>query len=134
MESFQEFDTKALLEKYDYLAPDGSESRLLLKLRGGGLCHCMLPAGKVSAAVYHKTVEELWYFLSGEGKVWRKQTDKEEISSVQAGVSVSIPVGTAFQFRNTGGGPLCFVIATMPPWPGKDEAVPTDGKWKVANR
>jgi mannose-6-phosphate isomerase-like protein (cupin superfamily) len=125
MESFQEFHTKALLEKYNYLAPDGSEIRLLVELRGGGLCHCKLPEGKVSAAVYHKTVEELWYFLSGEGEVWRKHTDKE--------VSVSVPVGTAFQFRNTGRSPLCFVITTMPPWPGEDEAVPTDGKWKVTS-
>lgn len=125
---------KTLSKKYDYLAPDGSEIRLLLGLQGGGLCHCTLPEGKVSSAVYHKTVEEIWYFLSGEGEVWRRQGDKEKTVSVRTGKSVSIPVGTAFQFRNTGKGPLCFMIVTMPPWPGKDEAVATTGKWKVASR
>jgi mannose-6-phosphate isomerase-like protein (cupin superfamily) len=123
------FETKTLPEKYDYLSPDGGDIRLLPELRGGGLCHCTLPEGKVSAPVYLKTVEELWYFVSGEGEVWRRQGEREETVSVRAGVSLSIPVGTAFQFRNTGKGPLCFIIATMPPWPGPDEAVPTDGKW-----
>lgn len=31
--------------------------------------------------------------------------------------------------RNTGDKPLKFVITTMPPWPGKDEAFFVEGKW-----
>jgi mannose-6-phosphate isomerase-like protein (cupin superfamily) len=125
------FQTRAVAKRYDHLAPDGSEIRLLSQVGGAGLCHCTLPEGRVSSPVYHKTVEELWFFLSGKGQFWRKTGDVEDIVSVCAGVSLSITVGTAFQFRNTGRGPLCCVIATIPPWPGADEAVPTKGKWNA---
>lgn len=123
--------TKELGSEYDYLAPDGSEIRLLPTLNGGGLAHCTLPVGGVSAAVSHRTVEEIWYFLSGEGEVWRKLGQDEEVTNVRAGISVTIPLGAHFQFRNTGTEPLRFVIATMPPWPGADEAVPQTGRWPV---
>jgi mannose-6-phosphate isomerase-like protein (cupin superfamily) len=49
---------------------------------------------------------------------------------VNAGVSLTIPVGTHFQFRNTGAVPLRFVIATMPQWPGSDEAVRVEDHWR----
>jgi mannose-6-phosphate isomerase-like protein (cupin superfamily) len=68
------FSTKQLPEKVDQIAPDGSEIRLLMSLGGGGLCHCTLPAGKTSSAVKHKTVEEIWYFLAGQGELWRVMT------------------------------------------------------------
>ena len=48
-----------------------------------------------------------------------------------AGVSLAIPTGARFQFRNIGDDPLCFVIATMPPWPGDDEAVRAVDRWPV---
>lgn len=47
----------------DYLAPDGSEIRLLVSGEHGGFAHCVLPAGRMSAPVRHRTVEELWYVL-----------------------------------------------------------------------
>ena len=57
------FDKKTLSDKYDYLAPDGSEIRLLLDMKGGGLCHCTLPPSGISRAIYHKSVEEICYFI-----------------------------------------------------------------------
>jgi mannose-6-phosphate isomerase-like protein (cupin superfamily) len=124
------FSTIPLKPELDYPAPDGSEIRLLAEVKGGGLAHCRLPSGIFSAAVRHKTVDEIWYFLSGAGEVWRKFGDFEEVTAVSPGVSLNIPVGTHFQFRNTGQEPLEFVIATIPPWPGRHEAVTVDGKWK----
>ena len=47
------------------------------------------------------------------------------------GVSLTIPLGAHFQFRNTGEAPLRFVIVTMPPWPGEDEAYGVEGHWTV---
>jgi hypothetical protein len=38
------FVTKQLPSKVDYLAPDGSEIRLLPSLADGGVCHCTLGA------------------------------------------------------------------------------------------
>lgn len=124
--------TQRLPTHYDYLAPDGSEIRLLPSMKGGGLCECVLPPGGVSKAVKHKQVEEIWYFLEGEGRVWRKSGSEEQEVPVEKGVALTIPPEVSFQFRNTGAGPLRFVIVTMPPWPGPEEAVEVEGKWRTA--
>jgi mannose-6-phosphate isomerase-like protein (cupin superfamily) len=79
--------------------------------------------------VTHQTVEELWYFVRGKGQVWRMLGDREMVVDVEPGWSLSIPTGASFQFRNTGDEPLEFVIVTMPPWPGDQEAVAMPGFW-----
>ena len=115
---------------YDLLAPDGSQIRLLHQLTGASVVHCRLPVGGVSIPVRHRTVEEVWVFLAGAGQVWRKQGEREETLDVQPGASLTIPLGTCFQFRNTGAVTLEFLITTTPPWPGEDEAVILDeGRW-----
>jgi mannose-6-phosphate isomerase-like protein (cupin superfamily) len=129
--TLQGFLTKNLPDKYNYLAPDGSEIRLLLEVNGGGLAHCKLPQGGISKAVAHHTVEEIWYFISGRGEVWRKLADQQEIVKVRRGTSITIPKGTSFQFRNIGIEPLCFVIATIPRWPGPQEAITVQGNWEA---
>ncbi len=126
-----EFETMQLPVRYDYLAPDKSEIRKFPDMNRGGLCHCVLPPGGVSLAVSHKTVEEIWYFIQGQGQVWRKQGKREETVEVRPSTCITIPTGTHFQFRNTGEEPLCFIIATMPPWPGKQEAIRVQDHWKV---
>ncbi len=125
------FVTKQLAEHPDYFAPDGSEIRLLPWVRGGGFAHCQLPVGKTSQTVVHRNVEEIWYCLSGEGEIWRQFGEAELINGLHPGVSITIPTGASFQFRNTGSQPLCILIATMPPWPGKEEAVPVDNHWTI---
>ncbi len=67
------FTTAKLPDDHDYLAPDGSQIRLLPEMPGEGLAHCRLPAHHTSTAVTHKTVEEIWYFLGGRGEIWRRQ-------------------------------------------------------------
>ena len=123
---------RSLPEKADEIAPDGSEIRLLPRLNGGGLCHCTLPSKGTSLAVAHKTVEEIWYFLQGKGQVWRKLQEHEEVIDVCPGIGITIPVGTHFQFRNLSEEPLCFIIATVPPWPGKQEAERVGDHWPTA--
>lgn len=129
MVTIEKFDSIRQKQQPDYIAPDGSEIRLLLSLQGGGVCHCSLPVGNTSSAVKHKTVDEIWYTLSGEGEIWRKNDEQEEVTTVKPGMCISIPVGTSFQFRNTGSGALSFLITTMPPWPGAEEAVPVKQNW-----
>ena len=127
------FQTTALKSDVDHLASDGSEIRLLPTMKGGGLCHCTLPAGKTSSAVSHHRVEEIWYVLEGQGEVWRKAAGAEDTVYVCAGTSLTIPPRTAFEFRNTGAGPLRVLIVTMPPWPGtQGEAEEAVGKWPTA--
>ncbi len=115
--------------KPDDVAPDGSEIRLLPRMKGGSLCHCTLHPGRTSSPVVHRSIEEIWYILEGKGEVWRKAAGVEEIVRVNAGTSLTIPPGTAFQFRNTGADSLCILIVTMPPWPGPQEAEKTVGAW-----
>ena len=59
------FETRALGGAPDATAPDGSSVRLLLSLRGGNMAHFELPAGAVSHAVTHRTVEEIWFSSAG---------------------------------------------------------------------
>ncbi len=114
--------TKRLAENYDLLAPDKSQIRLLAAMERGSMVHCTLPGGETSLAVVHETVEEVWYFIGGSGQVWRKVGTRQEGVEVGSGTSLTIPTGAHFQFRNTGKHPLCFIIVTMPPWPGAQEA------------
>ncbi len=125
-----EFDTKRLPAHSSGVAPDGTDVRTLLDLTGGSLAHFELAPGKTSIAVTHRTVEEIWFFLSGRGEMWRKQQDREEVVAVEAGICLTIPVGTWFQFRSFGDELLASVVITMPPWPGNDEAHVVEGKWE----
>lgn len=125
-----EFATKHLPQKPDVTAPDGSDVRILLELKNGGMAHFELAPGKISIAVAHRTVEEIWYIISGQGEMWRKQGNREEIASLAPGVTLTIPQGTHFQFRAHNSEPLCAIAITMPPWPGPDEAYRVQGKWK----
>jgi mannose-6-phosphate isomerase-like protein (cupin superfamily) len=125
----QRFETQRLPERPDVTAPDGSDVRILLALKGGSLAHFELAAGRTSQAVAHRTVEEIWFFVGGRGEMWRSQEGREETVAVAAGVSLTIPQGTRFQFRSFGPEPLAAVAVTMPPWPGDGEAVAVEGAW-----
>jgi mannose-6-phosphate isomerase-like protein (cupin superfamily) len=84
----------------------------------------------VSTAVVHRTVEEIWFFLTGRGQMWLASgEDDGEVVDVMPGDCLMIPVGTRFQFRAHGSAPLSAVGVTMPPWPGPEEAVAVEGRW-----
>ncbi|MGB7975967.1 MAG: cupin domain-containing protein [Roseiarcus sp.] len=129
MPATKPYETKTLDAAIDATAPDGTSVRLLLSLTGGSMAHFELPTGAVSHAVTHRTVEEIWFVVSGTGSIWRRQGDIESTEPLAPGTSLTIPLGTAFQFRAEVGSPLGFVAVTMPPWPGMDEAVPVQGPW-----
>jgi mannose-6-phosphate isomerase-like protein (cupin superfamily) len=124
------FHTQRLPTNRDGVAPDGSDVRILLKVRGGSLAHFELAAGQTSVAVRHRTVEEIWYFLSGTGEMWRRCGEHGEVVPVSAGVCITIPLGTSFQFRAAGGESLAAIGATIPPWPGSGEAIIVAGPWE----
>lgn len=128
----------------DAAAPDGSEIRLLADRRQAAtkssMVEVVLPAGQISRPVYHRTVEEIWYILEGEGSVWRCPPDMVSLSNhavsagpepvevpppqpVSPGDALVIPTGWRFQFAAAPEGPLRFLCHTTPPWPGEDEAV-----------
>jgi mannose-6-phosphate isomerase-like protein (cupin superfamily) len=123
------FGTMRLPAGRDAVARDGSDVRVLLRLPGGSMAHFELGPGRVSRAVAHRTVDEIWYVLRGEGEMWRSQSGRDETVALAPGTCLSIPVGTRFQFRSTGTAPLAAVAVTMPPWPGDDEAHEVPGAW-----
>jgi len=100
-----------------------------------------LPAGmtSVAVAVAHRTLEEIWYFVSGTGQMWRRseETGVEQVVTVGRGVALTIPRRTNFQLRadHLSAGPLVAVGTTVPTWPGigdmsgRDEAYLVEGPW-----
>ena len=63
------------------------------------MAHFRLPPGQVSRAVRHRTVEEIWYILSGTGEMWRGTCGDQSFATLSPGVCLTIPVGVIFQFR-----------------------------------
>lgn len=126
----RKFETKKLPSEKSGTAPDGSDVRLLLSVKNAGLAHFKLGGNQVSIAVTHRTVDEVWYILSGRGEMWRLNDAQEEIVELEAGISLTIPLGTKFQFRTTTNEPLTAVGMTTPLWPGESEAVVVEGRWQ----
>ena len=124
------FVTQTLSDDPHVTAPDGSDVRILALGRGGSMAHFTLAPGQVARAVTHRTVEELWYIVAGRGRMWRRLAGEDLIVDLRRGVSLAIPVGAHFQFRNDGRTPLVAVAVTMPPWPGEDEAATVTGVWE----
>ena len=123
------FETKIAGENPDAVAPDGTAVRLLLTLAGGSFAHFELPAGAISHAVAHRSVEEIWYILAGRGRMWRRSGAEESVVDLSPGVCLTIPLGAHFQFEAEPQAPLAFVAITMPPWPGPEEAFAVEGPW-----
>ena len=123
------FATRQLSSAPDAIAPDGSEVRLLVSVKDGSMAHFTLPPGAISKAVAHRTVEEMWFIVSGRGRMWRKAGAREYITELAPGLSLSIPLGTQFQFRCDSSEPLRAVGVTLPPWPGPDEAYEVPALW-----
>lgn len=124
-----DLSTKMLASELDVMAPDGSEVRLLAATGRGSMAHFTLQPGQVSMAVAHRTIEEIWYITAGQGRMWRCHGEVSSIVELTPGLSLTIPVGTCFQFRCDGNRPLESVGVAMPPWPGEDEAQEVEGVW-----
>jgi mannose-6-phosphate isomerase-like protein (cupin superfamily) len=124
------FTTSQISEAADVMAPDGSEVRILCQTGRGSMAHFTLAPGAIAKAVAHRTIDEVWYVVSGRGRMWRRHGEREEIVELRAGLSLTIPLGTHFQFRADGDAPLAAVGVAMPPWPGEDEAYVVEGPWQ----
>ena len=125
--------TQYLFNSEHILAPDGSEIRELVATDTASMVHCILYPGAISRAVRHKSVEELWFIIEGNGQFWRKIDGECTIVKIAKGTSLNIPKNVDFQFRNDGTMNLEAIIVTIPPWPGNHEAINSEGPWKVRN-
>ena len=127
-------DTQSIENAPVLIAPDGSTVRPLCRLSGfGSFAQFQLKPGEVAKAVSHATVQEIWYIIGGAGQMWRRQEGHEPTTvNLRPGICLTIPLGTAFQFRaDSPGEPLQVVAVTMPPWPAdsEEEARPEQGRW-----
>lgn len=114
----------------DAKSPAGADIRFIMDGPTGNMIHSTVSPGQINRATIHATVSEFWHVLGGEGEIWRKDKNEERITALSAGVSIDIPVGTAFQYRATGDVPLRFICISMPPWPGDFEASHLEGAWE----
>jgi mannose-6-phosphate isomerase-like protein (cupin superfamily) len=128
-------DTRLLPEAPVVTAPDGSAVRPLCRITGAGsFAHFELQPGEVARAVSHATVQEIWYVIAGAGQMWRRLGGAECTVVLRPGVCLTIPLGTAFQFRAADGDQRLQVVAvTMPPWPAGSttEARFEHGPWQA---
>jgi len=121
--------TTILPELPDRKSPAGADVRFIMDGKTGGMIHSTVPPHQINKATVHATVSEFWYVLDGHGEIWRDDGSKSSVTSLDAGTSIDIPVGTAFQYRNVSDVDLKFICVTMPPWPGQSEATFVDGNW-----
>ena len=115
----------------DARSPAGADIRFIMDGPMGNMIHSTVPPGQINRATMHATVSEFWHVLSGSGEIWRRQAGEDRVTALLPGTSIDIPVGTAFQYRNTGTEPLTFICIAMPSWPGDHEAAHVDGPWKA---
>ena len=85
------FETLRLPANYDHIALDQSQIRELPRMKRGSMAHCNLSPQRTSIVIKHKTIEEIWYFLQGQGQVWRKQGAREEVVDISPGISLTLP-------------------------------------------
>lgn len=113
----------------DAKSPAGADIRFIMNGTTGNMIHSTVKPGQINRATVHATVSEFWHILEGVGEIWRMRAGEERVTRLEAGTSIDIPVGTAFQYRNIGDHDLKFICIAMPPWPGDSEATYLDGVW-----
>ena len=109
-----------------FITKDGSEIRELLAwrnscIRNQTLAEARVPPGKATLAHRHIRSEEIYYILSGHGRM----RIEDELRDVAAGDAIAIPPGAVHQITNTGAETLKFLCCCAPGYEHKDtELVP----------
>lgn len=112
-------------------APDGAGVHLLGDVAGAGTAVFELGPGAIARAVRHPRVEEVWFVLSGSGRIWRSISvdDLGSVAELVPNRSLVLPRGTTFQWRCEGGEPLRILGTTSPRWEGPQDAEAAEGPW-----
>ena len=104
----------------EIIAPDGLRVRPLIATKRGSMAEFRLAPGLIGRTIKHRTIEEIWYVVAGDGWIWRETTNAGEPVLLASGSNFHVPPGCAFQIR-AGAEELVVIATTMPPWPGDDE-------------
>jgi mannose-6-phosphate isomerase-like protein (cupin superfamily) len=100
---------------------DGSEIRELLAyrnsaIRNQSLAEATIAVGGATQAHYHPQAEEIYYILSGRGRM----EIEGEVRSVKALDAIAIPPGARHQITNTGDEPLVLLCCCAPAYEDGD--------------
>jgi mannose-6-phosphate isomerase-like protein (cupin superfamily) len=87
--------------------------------RNQSLAEATVPPGSDTAAHYHRTTEELYFFTAGRGRM--KLGDEER--EVRAGDCVVIPPGAEHKLWNPGTEPLVLLCCCAPPYSDEDTVI-----------
>lgn len=104
-----------------FTTKDGSEIRELLASRNSciarqSLAEARLPPGASTTPHYHPQTEEIYYILSGRGRMEIAGESRE----VGPGDAIAIPPGQVHQITNTGGEVLKFLCCCAPGYEHSD--------------
>jgi mannose-6-phosphate isomerase-like protein (cupin superfamily) len=104
-----------------FITKDGSEIRELLahrnsSIRNQSLAEARLPPGASTTLHYHPRAEEIYYILSGQG---RMRLD-DETTMLGPGDAVAIPPGRIHQIKNSGEAMLIFLCCCAPAYEHED--------------
>lgn len=112
-----------------FVTKDGSIIRELMARRNSAcermsLAEATLPAGTKTECHLHPEAEEIYYFLSGEGRV----LVGDEYFDVGPGTSVLHRPGVRHQTWNTGDAPLVFLCHCVPAYEHDDTDILPDAE------
>jgi len=110
-----------IAEQSPFTTADGSTIRSILDRSNApvvnqSLAEASLPAGAATERHYHRSSEELYYILEGEGSM---ELDGEE-RDVGPGDAILIPPGQWHQITASGGVELRLLCCCSPPYSHED--------------
>ncbi|MCO6456982.1 MAG: cupin domain-containing protein [Pirellulaceae bacterium] len=120
-------DIRNLNEVPAFTTKDGSEIRELLAhrnscIRAQSLAEARLPPGCSTTPHYHPLTEEIYYLLTGHGRM-RIADDQRDVGP---GDAIAIPPGLVHQITNTGPETMVFLCCCAPPYEHDDTVLVPD--------
>ena len=117
-------EIKPLQAATPFITKDGSEIRELLAhrnslIRNQSLAEARLAAGASTQEHYHARSEEIYFILSGEGRI----RIEGELAEVKAGDAIAIPAGRKHKLWNTGRQPLSLLCCCAPAYEHSDTII-----------
>jgi mannose-6-phosphate isomerase-like protein (cupin superfamily) len=114
-------DVKNLNQVESFITMDGSEIRELLAhrnscIRNQSLAEARVAPGNRTAPHYHRTTEEIYYILEGQGEM----TIDDATQSVGPLDAIAIPPRAVHSILNTGSQPLVFLCTCAPAYDHED--------------
>jgi mannose-6-phosphate isomerase-like protein (cupin superfamily) len=104
-----------------FITIDGSQIRELLAprnscIRNQTLAEATVPVGASTREHYHKTTEEIYYILSGTGRM-KLEGEVRDVGPMDA---IAIPPDQRHTITNTGATPLVFLCTCAPGYTDAD--------------